>query len=243
MIRAISFDVGETLLRPDPTFGAVVGRCCDTGGVRLSEGASGRLEAMADAHFADLRRQGVAYSVGEETSRRTWTALYRQFLRSEGVSGDVVEVLAAQIYQAFLQPASYRLFDDALPTIEACRARGLRVGIVSNWESWLPTLLTHAGLDHLLDFQVISGEVGCEKPEPRIFAAAVAGAGVAAPEMLHVGDSLTSDVAGATAAGLQAVLLDRTGRHAHHDVRRIAGLHELLALPELAPGAPTDLAR
>src|SRR5439155_821366 len=60
-------------------------------------------------------------------------------------------------------------------------------------------------------FVVDSGEVGVEKPNPRIFELALARAGVAAAEAAYIGDFYSIDVKGATAAGLRAVLLDPGG--------------------------------
>jgi putative hydrolase of the HAD superfamily len=209
-----------------------LGRCA-VEGAPLEPKSVGRLATLADAHFAEVRRRGIAYSLATEVSRRVWTDLYREFLRREGVPADRLHDLTERVYADFLAPANYRLFDDALPTLEACRDRGFRVGIVSNWEAWLPDLLRHLEIDHLLDFAVISGLVGREKPDIGIYAAAVEAAGVRAAELLHVGDSLSGDVHAARAAGLQAVLLDRTGRYPDARSPRVTSLGELLGWPEL----------
>jgi putative hydrolase of the HAD superfamily len=239
-IRAISFDVGETLLRPYPSFGELFIGCCRRAGLALPSEASVLLGRYADRYFADLRSRGERFSTSEERSRQVWTTLYREFLASHGVPPGMVEPLAGQIYATFLDHASYRLFDDARPVLLECRARGFRIGITSNWEAWLTGLLRSTGLTDLLDFSVISGLVGHEKPDRRIFDAAVAAAGVSAGEILHVGDSFASDVKGAVAAGLQAVLLERHGPGRPVAVRRIDSLNDLLDLPELQ-GPPARL--
>src|SRR6185437_5899921 len=73
------------------------------------------------------------------------------------------------------------------------------------------------------------------KPAKGIFERALASVGVCAAEALHVGDSLADDYHGAAGAGLQAVLLDRSGR-AYNDVVRVRTLGELQFL--LSGGAP-----
>lgn len=237
MIQVVSFDVGDTLLRPFPSFGEVVQRCCADAGETLPPDSTTRLLTLADAHFARLRQSGLAYSLDPNVSRQAWSVLYRQFLEGEGVPLERVGALTELIYRTFLEPSTYRLFDDALPALRACRERGFRVGVVSNWEAWLPRLLRHLEIDHLLDFTVVSGIEGREKPDPGIFEVAAAVAGVSADRILHVGDSLTGDVHAAEAAGFRAVLLDRTGRHDGTGVRRVSGLLELLDLPELLPSS------
>jgi putative hydrolase of the HAD superfamily len=66
------------------------------------------------------------------------------------------------------------------------------------------------------------------KPDPRIFAPALAALGLAAERVAYVGDSVAIDVRGARAAGLEPVLLDPYEDHTGADHARIASLHDLL---------------
>ncbi len=111
--------------------------------------------------------------------------------------------------------------------------------VVSNWDQSLGSVLARVGLDALLDGVVTSAEVGAAKPDPRIFEAALELAGVSAGEALHVGDSLEEDVAGAHAAGIEVVWLNRGRADLPSRARRvveITGLDELSAA--MGPGGP-----
>ncbi len=91
--------------------------------------------------------------------------------------------------------------------------------------------IAHAGLVSYFDSIVIACEVGSYKPEPDIFWHALAQLGVAPGDALYIGDSVTHDIAGAKAAGMQAALLSRTPRPAplaDYSVASIAELHQLL---------------
>jgi FMN phosphatase YigB (HAD superfamily) len=105
----------------------------------------------------------------------------------------------------------FRAFEDAAPALADLRAQGLRLVCVSNWDYALPEVLGRVGLRPLLDGVVTSAAAGARKPEPGIFRAALRLAGSPAGEALHVGDSSEEDVAGAKAAGIRALLLDRAG--------------------------------
>jgi putative hydrolase of the HAD superfamily len=105
----------------------------------------------------------------------------------------------------------FRAFDDAAPALSALRRRRLRVVCVSNWDYALPEVLDRIGLAALLDGVVTSAAVGARKPDPAIFAAGLEAAGCGAAEALHVGDSSDEDIAGASAAGIRALLIDRSG--------------------------------
>ena len=92
-------------------------------------------------------------------------------------------------------------------------------------------LVTKLGLAGLFHLAVTSGDVGAAKPDPAIFRAALSRAGVEPYEAVHVGDQLSSDVQGALAVGIRAVLLDRDGNHPRYrDCPRIENLSELPAL-------------
>ncbi|HEX2129349.1 MAG TPA: HAD-IA family hydrolase, partial [Solirubrobacterales bacterium] len=105
----------------------------------------------------------------------------------------------------------FRAFPDAADALAELRARGLRLVCVSNWDISLPDVLERCGLAGSLDGVLTSAGVGARKPDPAIFTAALELAGCAAAEALHVGDTAAEDVAGAAAAGIPHLLLDRAG--------------------------------
>ena len=92
----------------------------------------------------------------------------------------------------------------------ALRGRGLGLAVVSNFDSRLPPLLDALGLAPFFDAVACSGAVGAAKPDGAIFAHALAALGVDAHEALHVGDSRVNDYDGARAAGIEALLVDRS---------------------------------
>lgn len=112
---------------------------------------------------------------------------------------------------AMLAAIRFTAFPDAPAALRTLRERGLRLAIASNWDVSLGDALARTGLAGLADAVVSSAEVGAAKPDRRLFEAALARLGCAADEALYVGDSPANDVAGATAAGIAAVLVRRAG--------------------------------
>jgi putative hydrolase of the HAD superfamily len=100
--------------------------------------------------------------------------------------------------------------------------------VVSNWDVSLHERLAETGLAGLVDGAVASAELGAAKPDPAIFRAALERLGATAGEAMHVGDSMEHDVAGARAAGLDAVLVARDGAEAPDGVRVVSSLDGLL---------------
>ena len=112
---------------------------------------------------------------------------------------------------------------DAPGALTALRARGLTLVCVSNWDYALDQVLERCGLGGALDAIVTSAAAGARKPDPAIFARALALAECRPAEALHVGDTADEDVAGARAAGVPALLLDRTGGGDIASLAEIAG--------------------
>jgi putative hydrolase of the HAD superfamily len=105
----------------------------------------------------------------------------------------------------------FRAYPDAKPALSELRARRLKLVCVSNWDISLPEVLERCDLLDAVDGVVTSAGAGARKPDPAIFAAAVELAGCQASEVLHVGDTEEEDLAGARAAGIDVLLLDRDG--------------------------------
>jgi HAD superfamily hydrolase (TIGR01509 family) len=113
--------------------------------------------------------------------------------------------------------------------LDAVRARGVKVAIISNSEGMLDRLFTDLGVLRHFDLVVDSGRVGVEKPDPRIFQIALDRFGIPASRALHLGDMFATDVLGARAAGIRTALIDPykhyAGRHA--EVPRVPGVVEV----------------
>jgi putative hydrolase of the HAD superfamily len=130
--------------------------------------------------------------------RRCATVLSRGLGRQVGV-------------ETMMSAIRFRAFDDAAPALAELRRMGLRLVCVSNWDVSLPEVLARCGLDGKLDAVVTSAGTGARKPDPAIFEAALRIAGCSAAEAIHVGDTPAEDGAGARAAGIRALSLDRGG--------------------------------
>lgn len=144
-----------------------------------------------------------------------------------GALPDLSNVGEQALTDALIASLQFALFDDAREALQAAWQHGLRVVVVSNWDSSLAQVLERVGLADVIDGVVSSAAVGAAKPDPAIFEAALAVARVAAGEALHVGDSLEHDIAGARAAGIAAVWLNRDGAAAPTGVRAVGSLREL----------------
>jgi putative hydrolase of the HAD superfamily len=137
---------------------------------------------------------------------------------------------------ALLAALRFRPYDEVPAALAALRARGLTLVVLSNWDVSLHEQLAATGLAPLVDGAVSSAEVGVGKPHPLIYERALEVAGAAAGEAVMVGDSPDTDVTGALAAGIEAVLVDRwetakppEGAHRVRSLAEVPALIEFLA--------------
>jgi putative hydrolase of the HAD superfamily len=169
-------------------------------------------------------RERVPDEVDDETlvaGLRAEMAYYREHAhegRDEASLADLRERCAAIVSDRIGVPVSvedlvdsirFTVFPDVPPALADLRERGLTLVAVSNWDCSLPRVLERCGLEGQLDGTVTSAGAGARKPDPAIFAAALELAGCEPGEALHVGDTPDEDVAGARAAGIRSLLIDR----------------------------------
>jgi HAD superfamily hydrolase (TIGR01509 family) len=125
---------------------------------------------------------------------------------------DLEPALAGALYETMLD--TWVPYEDTLPVLAALRARGLKLGLVSNAGVDVRRVVERAGMARLLDAVVVSHEIGAVKPHPPIFERALAALGVPAERALMVGDSPRDDV-GAAFLGVRTLILPRTSGLVH----------------------------
>jgi HAD superfamily hydrolase (TIGR01509 family) len=200
-------------------------------GVRVTPDMVQRAEWQARVHLDD---QVFARAAGASTETQDSATRYMSFvLEGLGVAdAKTVEQVAAW-RRTYNPPVGLWTTRDpqALDALALVRGSGARAAAISNSNGTVGSVLTSVGLGGHLDFVVDSGEVGVEKPNPRIFELALDRARVTASEAAYIGDFYSIDVRGAGAAGLRAVLLDPGG---FWGVRDCAMAPDLLSAVRLA---------
>ena len=135
-----------------------------------------------------------------------------------------------RVFEVFEDPGSWKLFPDTLPTLTKLREQQIELGIISNFDTRLFTVLRGLGIAEAFATVTISSLAHAAKPSPKIFQLALEKHAVEPEEAMYVGDSLRDDVEGAAKVGLRAILLDRQGQHEGAGVEAIRTLEELFPL-------------
>jgi putative hydrolase of the HAD superfamily len=150
---------------------------------------------------------------------------------ADEMEGDRFDRYFERLFHHFEGADAWTVFPDVRPTLGQLRARGLVVGLITNFDHRVFPLVNALGLAPLIDSITIPATAGAAKPDRRIFEHAAARHGLQPADVVQVGDAIGDDVEGARGAGMSAILLDRKNRHSSIDgVPRITSLDRLRSL-------------
>ena len=112
------------------------------------------------------------------------------------------------VYAHFAEPGVWFAYPEVTEVLADLKSRGLKLGVVSNFDRRLRAVLDHLDLARFFAKVIISSEVGIDKPDPAVFHFALDALAAPSTEAVHVGDDPKCDW-GATAAGLRVFELRR----------------------------------
>ena len=222
MIRLVTFDLDNTLW---PLTGVI-----ERATVATDDWLASRVPAyrkLSRDEAAALHAAVVADEPALEhdiTALRT--AMLRRTLERRGEAPNRADALAQDAVAEFLRwRHRVELFPDALPALAKLKATYMLAALTNGNADY-----RRLGLAPHFAFGYCAADVGARKPHPAMFQRALAHAGVAAAEAVHVGDHLVDDVQGAREAGMATVWLNRrqTDEPADADVT-VTSLAELPA--------------
>jgi putative hydrolase of the HAD superfamily len=213
--KFIFFDVGNTLLFPNRS--------------RIHAPLTDRGFVPGPEHLRDLecrtknRFDGMMTTNGS-TDHSFWWMFYSQLLSELGLEDDAAR---DQLVSGIRNSANW---DQIRPgTAEQLHQIGeqYKIAVISNADGGIEDVLTRCGIARCFRTITDSGLVGYEKPHPEIFRQALQSMNATPEESLYVGDVYSVDYLGATAAGMQAILMDVPGAYRDKAVPRVESLEEL----------------
>jgi putative hydrolase of the HAD superfamily len=228
MITTVFFDVGNTLLTPAiPETEVLIGAAASLGAT-VDKALVERNIPLMYERYEELYEADNSIWADEDRAVGIWLNIYEYLCGLVGIP-ELGPQVAQISYEKFLDPDSWKLFDDVIPTLFALKSRRARIGLISNWDRSLKSIIDGMGIGFYFDAIISSADVGLHKPQPEIFKLALREMDAFAREAMHVGDHLHADVAGAAAAGLTPVLLDRDNRYEDSgDYPRVQTLRDII---------------
>jgi putative hydrolase of the HAD superfamily len=211
MIRAVLFDLGDTLMHPvgdwppiiERADRAVVDVLCNNGLLLDCDGFYYEFQATLRRYYAERDNQQI------ETST---TVVLQELLAQKGYGTISPALIRAALDARYrISQANWQLVDDALASLDSLQADGYQMGIVSNAgdNKDVFQLVDKFGIEPYFDFVLTSAACGWRKPHPRIFELALAHWGYPPAEVAMVGDKLEADILGANQAGIFSIWVSR----------------------------------
>jgi putative hydrolase of the HAD superfamily len=220
VLRTVLFDAGGVLLDLDYAF---LRRLLTARHVATTVEALAESESIARTTIDRRVREGGR-------SSEAWRDYFRILLTRVGTPPEATEEIIDTLAEAHHRVGLWTVaIEGAVETVRALKDAGHRLGVVSNAEGRVAIDLAGAGYAGLFETIVDSHVVGVEKPDPAIFRIALERMNAAPETTVFLGDVPSVDVAGARAAGLTAVLLDRHDLYAASDAPRLRSIDEFPA--------------
>lgn len=204
MVRAVLFDVGNTLILASPRFWLLP--FLEERGLKPAKDP--RAAALAAFRFYEEHH---LQACDLETALELWREFHRRLFAGMGLEAHA-ESLSRELVANWKNPRFWPVVPGAHATLGALRERGYALAVVSNWDATLPEILEVVGLRPYFHHLSVSALSGMAKPDPRLFQEALSALGVAPEEAVHVGDS-EADLRGAEAAGVRPLLFDPLGEN------------------------------
>jgi putative hydrolase of the HAD superfamily len=238
--KVVLIDVGDTMLRPEPSWRDIYATVFKDFGIDAS---ADEFERAFRESWTEWEHEGP-FEATEEGSFRRLMELDRLVFGRLG-HPDLPESFFRDVDAAFHRRSAWYIFPDVIPALQAMRDAGLRLAVVSNWGWTAPELLHLLELARYFEVLSISARVGYQKPHPAIFEHALELLGARPDEAIHIGDDAGADVVGARRAGIEPILIAREGRR-HRPLHGseatgtavVADFGEILGLLGIEPGRP-----
>lgn len=138
-----------------------------------------------------------------------WAGEIVKFLgKNEHLQLQAVDIM----YEYFIDRRFFNLFNDVIPILRYLKELGFKVGIVSNWNWFLPELCKHLGISKFTDVVITSARVGFLKPHPMIFKLAAQKIHLSPETVIFAGDRIDVDIKGAISSGMTPILVNRNNQ-------------------------------
>jgi putative hydrolase of the HAD superfamily len=227
MIETILFDAAGTLIKTAQTVGESYAVIAAKYGMRVPPAQLAPRFRACFEDSAPLAFPEAAAANITALEQAWWKRVVRQVFLPFGEFEDF-DACFEELFAYFARADSWVLYPDVPGTLAALSERGVKLAVVSNFDSRLITIMHGLGLADWFDGIFVSSAVGYAKPDRRIFDFVLKTRRLAPANVLHVGDSITNDVEGAANAGIKGILVDRKRANQAAPMTQLANLKEIV---------------
>lgn len=227
-INAVFLDAAGTLIKTAKPVGESYAAIADKHGMHVTPGDLSARFRQCFNRAAPLAFPDAEPGAIKDMERNWWKELVRDVFAPFGAF-DHFDACFEELFGYFARAESWKLYPETIETLMSLRDRRFKLAVVSNFDSRLHGILDGLGAASWFDGIFVSSAVGYAKPDRRIFEFVLKSQRLTPTAVLHVGDSMANDIAGALNAGVKGILVDRKGANKPDSTARVANLKEILA--------------
>ncbi|GMS89441.1 hypothetical protein PENTCL1PPCAC_11616 [Pristionchus entomophagus] len=215
VVQVLSLDAMNTLIKPRFPIAQLYSQFARAHNVNVNESD---LAAVFPPLFKSLSGSSPCYGFNKEGPRSWWSSLIVNALERAGsgpISPSVAAKISNELYDHYALAEAWQLVDEEIPSVlSRLRLKGIAICVISNFDHRLKSILTSMGLSDHFQMVVLSGELGMEKPDRRVFDTVLRHFSLRdSSTLLHIGDDLDKDYRAAKAIGARALLFDPKDKH------------------------------
>ena len=214
-ITVIFFDAAGTLFHVKGSVADVYLQYAEKYGVQASSDLKREINQAFEQAFRDAPPPIFAVDRPEklkQCERLWWFDIVHAVFYRVGMF-DGFDAYFEDVYEAFSTGKHWVLYPETLSVLQYLKSKGYEIGIISNFDTRLFSILRDLNIQQYVDSVTISTLVQAAKPAPKIFEHALSQHVIEPGEAIHVGDSVQDDWEGARGAGLTAIVVSRNETH------------------------------
>ena len=206
-LRLITFDAMNTLFKVRGTIGEIYSKAGANYGIKSDPQ---EIEVNFRKAFKQLNLRYPNYGLAAGMSSQLWWQEMVGISFDGQLKSEILSNISSDLYSNFETKTHWQLFPEVSFVLQYLKNKDVKIGVLSNFDERLPTVLKELGVDHYFQFILASRNTKWYKPLPQIFHHAVAMVTQCSPvDVIHVGDNLELDYKAARNAGIDAYLLLR----------------------------------
>lgn len=233
--QVIFLDAVGTLFGIRGSVGAIYGQLAQAFGVEVSEAELNFAFGQSFRHSSPAAFPNADPSEIPLLEFEWWQAIAQQTFAQAGVLQQFSDFATffKELYAYFETAAPWFVYPEVPGVLAQWRSQGIELGILSNFDSRLYSVLDALDLAKFFTSITISTEIGAAKPSPTIFAAGLKKHNCQAIAAWHIGDSYEEDYEAAQAVGLQGIWLNRTDKSV--PIRSYSSTSPAMLMPDHKP--------
>jgi putative hydrolase of the HAD superfamily len=211
-IKAVFFDWFNTMARYEPARDASAHQVMHEFGYEVPIEKVRQALTTADKDWFEENNRSPVRLRSPAEQAKAYARHHQLILKGVGIDLSGEPALMTKVVtrmQALSSAMHFVLFEDVVPALKGVREKKLTIGLLTNLDRDMVAMCRELGIGQYIDVTVTSGEIGVDKPDPRIFQAALKRAAVTAAEAVLVGDQYKNDILGARGVGMKGILIDR----------------------------------